>query len=118
MRYVKASATLARVANFLSIILYLLSLLRICQKIGRSAELVGEVAHREALEQALFAFAKGRGSSIMTITCINPETYEAATRDPEKYDLLRARMSGWSGFFVTMFPAHQAQYQRRPFETA
>ena len=49
-------------------------------------------------------------------TCANPETYEAATRDPEKYDLLRARMGGWSEFFVTMFPARQAQHQRRPFE--
>ena len=69
------------------------------------------------LVQALRAFAGGRGSSIMTITCGNPETYEAATRDPEKYDLLRARMGGWTEFFVTMFPAHQAQHQRRPFET-
>jgi hypothetical protein len=36
--------------------------------------------------------------------------------DPEKYDLLRVRMSGWTEFFVTMFPAHQAQHQRRPVE--
>jgi pyruvate-formate lyase len=47
----------------------------------------------------------------MTITGVNPETYEAATRDPEKYDLLRARMGGRSEFFDTMFPAHQAQHQ-------
>ena len=26
-------------------------------------------------------------------------------------------MGGWTEFFVTMFPAHQAQHQRRPFET-
>ena len=71
----------------------------------------------EALEQALVAFAQGRGSSIMTITCANADTYEQARRDPEKYDLLRARMGGWTEFFVTMFPAHQAQHQRRPFET-
>ena len=70
----------------------------------------------EALEQALMAFANGRGSTIMTITCADPETYEQATKDPEKYDLLRARMGGWTEFFVTMFPAHQAQHQRRPFE--
>jgi hypothetical protein len=24
--------------------------------------------------------------------------------DPEKYDLLRGRMGGWTEFFVTMFP--------------
>jgi hypothetical protein len=36
----------------------------------------------------LFAFAKERGSSIMTITCANPEMYEAVT--PE--------------FFVTSLP--------------
>ena len=46
----------------------------------------------EALERALAAFAAGRGASIMTITCADAETYENAKRDPEKYDLLRARM--------------------------
>lgn len=71
----------------------------------------------DALERALTAFANGRGSSIMTITCANNETYEEAARDPEKYDLLRARMGGWTEFFVTMFPAHQAQHERRPVET-
>src|SRR6266404_1638953 len=49
----------------------------------------------EALERALHAFATGRGASIMTITCANAETCEDAKRDPEKYDLLRARMGGW-----------------------
>jgi Dyp-type peroxidase family len=72
----------------------------------------------EALERALAAFAAGRGASIMTITCADAEAYENAKRDPEKYDLLRARMGGWTEFFVTMFPAHQAQHERRPFETA
>jgi len=38
--------------------------------------------------KALFAFAKERGSSIMTITCANPEMYEAVA--PE--------------FFVTSLP--------------
>ncbi len=70
----------------------------------------------EALEKALVGFAKGHGSTIMTVTCADPATYEQATKDPEKYDLLRARMGGWTEFFVTMFPAHQAQHQRRPFE--
>ena len=63
------------------------------------------------------AFAEGRGSSIMTISCANPETYEQARLDPEKYDLVRARIGGWTEFFVIMFSAHQAHYQRRPFET-
>ena len=53
----------------------------------------------------------------MTITCASADTYEQATQDPEQYDLLRARMGGWTEFFVTMFPAHQAQHRRRPFET-
>jgi pyruvate-formate lyase len=65
----------------------------------------------------LIAFAEERGSSIMTISCANPETYEHARLDPENYDLLRARVGGWTEFFVTKFPAHQAQHQRRPFET-
>jgi pyruvate-formate lyase len=54
----------------------------------------------------------------MTITCADSETYKNAKRDPEKYDLLRARMGGWTEFFVPMFPAHQPQHERRPFETA
>jgi pyruvate-formate lyase len=66
------------------------------------------------LERALTAFAEGRGSSIMTITCANAKTFEHAARDLEKYDLLRARMISWMGFFITVFPAHQAQ--RRPVE--
>ena len=37
-----------------------------------------------------------------------PEDY------PEKYDLLRVRTGGWTGFFIMMFPALQAQHQRRP----
>ena len=71
----------------------------------------------DALERAIVAFAQGRGSSIMTITCANPETFERARVDPEKYDLLRARMGGWTEFFVVMFPAHQSQHQRRPLNT-
>jgi len=38
--------------------------------------------------KALFAFTKERGSSIMTITCANPEMYEAVAAE----------------FFVTSFP--------------
>ena len=72
----------------------------------------------EALERALVAFATGHGASIMTITCANAENYEDARRDSEKYDVLRAPMGGWTEFFVTMFPAHQAQHERRPVETA
>ena len=33
--------------------------------------------------------------------------------DSEKYDLLRARMGGWTEFIAAMVPAHQAQ-KRRP----
>ena len=51
--------------------------------------------------KALFAFAKERGSSIMTITCANPEMYEAVA--PE--------------FFVTSFPRIRRS-TRGPFETA
>jgi len=71
----------------------------------------------DALERAITAFAEGRGSSVMTITCANPETFERARVDPEKFDLLRARMGGWTEFFVVMFPAHQSQHQRRPLNT-
>ena len=46
--------------------------------------------------------------------CRTPRRSHRLALDPEKYDLLRARMGGWTEFFVTMFPAHQAQHQRRP----
>ena len=71
----------------------------------------------DALKAVLRAFADGQGANILTVTCANPETFANATRDPEKYDLVRVRMGGWSEFFVSMFPAHQAQHQRRPIDT-
>ena len=62
----------------------------------------------EALEQALVAFAQGRGSSIMTITCANPDTYEQARRGSREVRspagahgrldrILRDHVSGASG---------------------
>ena len=56
-----------------------------------------------------------RGYDFRGDTYANPETYEAATRDPEKY----AGTHGWLvGVLRDQSPAHQAQHQRRPFETA
>jgi Dyp-type peroxidase family len=71
----------------------------------------------ETLERVLAAFAQGQGSNVLTITCANPETFQQAALQPEKYDVLRVRMGGWSEFFVAMFPQHQAQHQRRPLST-
>jgi pyruvate-formate lyase len=31
--------------------------------------------------------------------------------------VVRARMGGWSEYFVAMFPAHQQQHRRRPIST-
>jgi Dyp-type peroxidase family len=70
-----------------------------------------------ALERVLAAFAAGKGANILTVTCANPETFAEAAKNPEKYDLLRVRMGGWSEFFVAMFPGHQEQHQRRPLST-
>jgi hypothetical protein len=36
--------------------------------------------------------------------------------DPEKYDLLRARMGGWTELIAAMFRAHRAQ-KRRPVQS-
>lgn len=71
----------------------------------------------DELKGILRAFAEGAGSNILTITCANPSTLEGASKNPEKYDLLRVRMGGWSEFTVAMFPAHQAQHERRPRDT-
>jgi pyruvate-formate lyase len=59
-------------------------------------------------------FAAGRGSNILTITCASPETLDDAPSKPERYDLLRVRMGGWSEFFSAMFPDSQQQHRRRP----
>lgn len=70
-----------------------------------------------ALTKVIKSFAAGTGSNLLTITCADPETFDGACQDPEKYDLVRARMGGWSEFFVAMFPAHQEQHRRRPLST-
>ena len=44
----------------------------------------------------------------------DPQTFEAAQKDPEKYNLVRVRMGGWTEFFITLFPDHQEQHKRRP----
>jgi Dyp-type peroxidase family len=67
-----------------------------------------------ALTEVIRGFAAGMGSNMLTITCANPETFTQACADPEKYDLVRARMGGWSEYFVAMFPGHQEQHRRRP----
>jgi Dyp-type peroxidase family len=57
------------------------------------------------------------GSNMITITCADPATYEQAAEFPERYDLLRVRMGGWSEFFIAMFDFHQQYIQRRPYYT-
>ena len=59
-------------------------------------------------------FADGQGGSICTFTVADPQTFAAAQRDPERYNLVRVRMGGWTEFFVTLFPDHQEQHKRRP----
>lgn len=72
------------------------------------------------LVELIEAFACGRlGPNMLTISCADPGTLEAAQQVPEGYDLVRLRMGGWSEFFVAMFPQHQEQHKRRPiFEAA
>jgi pyruvate-formate lyase len=66
------------------------------------------------LVRMLRSFADGWGGSICTVTVANPETFEAARHDPEAHNLVRVRMGGWTEFFITLFPKHQEQHQRRP----
>lgn len=70
------------------------------------------------LQRFVRAYARGQvGGNLITLTCADLATYEAASRDPEKYNLLRVRMGGWTEFYATMFPAHQDQHQRRQYFT-
>ncbi len=59
----------------------------------------------------------GTGSNLITLTCADLATYQAASNDPERYDLLRVRMGGWTEFYAVMFPMHQEQHQRRQYFT-
>lgn len=68
----------------------------------------------DVLADALAAFASGKGGSVCTFTVADPETFVAAQSDPERYNLLRVRMGGWTEFFVALFPDHQEQHKRRP----
>jgi len=72
---------------------------------------------KDALVQILAAFARGEGGNLITITVADQATFEGAAQDPEKYDLLRARMGGWTEFVIAMFPGHQSQHQLRPGST-
>ena len=69
------------------------------------------------LVRVLREFADGQGSNILTITCASPDTMGDAVGRPEKYDILRVRMGGWSEFFTSMFPESQQQHLRRPIST-
>ena len=70
----------------------------------------------QELVNILWGFARSElGPNMLSITCADPETLVEAQRFPERYDLVRMRMGGWSEFFVAMFPEHQEQHKRRPF---
>jgi Dyp-type peroxidase family len=72
----------------------------------------------DALKRFLRAYAQGEtGSNLITLTCADLATYQAASEDPERYNLLRVRMGGWTEFYATMFPMHQEQHQRRQYFT-
>lgn len=70
----------------------------------------------EDLTALIKEFAQGKlGSNMITITCGDHKTYEKAAEFPERYDLVRVRMGGWSEFFITMFDFHQDYIKRRPY---
>lgn len=71
------------------------------------------------MKQFIKAFAAGEvGGNMISLTCADPSTYAAASRDPERYNLVRVRMGGWTEFYATMFPEDQKQHQRRQYVTA
>lgn len=73
-----------------------------------------EYPHDE-LKVLIESFAKGTiGSNMMSISCANSEVLMNAQKSPERFDLVRMRMGGWSEFVVAMFPHHQEQHLRRP----
>jgi pyruvate-formate lyase len=72
----------------------------------------------QQLQRFVKAYARGEtGSNLITLTCADLATYQAAVNDPERYNLVRVRMGGWTEFYATMFPMHQEQHQRRQYFT-
>ncbi|KAK4149204.1 pyruvate formate lyase-domain-containing protein [Chaetomidium leptoderma] len=72
----------------------------------------------DELQRFVKKYAAGDvGSNLITLTCADLDTYEKSVKDPEKYNLVRVRMGGWTEFYATMFPAHQEQHQRRQYFT-
>lgn len=70
----------------------------------------------DALKAFIRDFADGVvGGNLVTLTCADLVTYEGASQDPEKYNLLRVRMGGWSEFYPTMFPDYQEHQKRRQY---
>lgn len=71
---------------------------------------------QDQLQQFLADFAQGKvGGNLLTLTCADLETYQRASEDSEKYNLLRVRMGGWTEFYATMFPGYQEHQQRRQY---
>ena len=69
----------------------------------------------EDLRQFIKDYAAGWvGGNLLTLTCADTQTLQEASKDPEKYGLIRVRMGGWTEFYSTMFPPHQEHHQRRP----
>lgn len=61
-------------------------------------------------------YSKGKvGSNLITVTVADPNTYQMAAKEPERFELVRVRMGGWTEYFAAMFPEHQKQHERRPF---
>lgn len=79
---------------------------------------IDENTNEDSLSDFIKHYAKGQrrlGGNILTITCANHSSYNAALKNPEKYDLLRVRTGGWSEFYVSFYSAHQHQHLRRPY---
>ncbi len=69
----------------------------------------------DQLKSLIGGFALGElGANMMSISCADGATLADAQKTPERYDLVRMRMGGWSEFVVAMFPEHQEQHKRRP----
>jgi len=71
---------------------------------------------KDDLKRVLKQFAMSEiGANMLTISAGDLETYSQAALLPQKYDLVRCRLGGWSEYYGAMFPAHQEHNIRRPY---
>ena len=65
-------------------------------------ELVNLFHYVTSMNPMLQTLLQGKtGPNLVTVTCVNPETFARAEREPQKIDFICNCMGGWINFFIS-----------------